>query len=175
MTVEETVPNSRGNSAGNGTQAGDLRAWIDGHRADLLADLAAYVSLETPSRDKALLDACLGWLDGWLEARIGPPAATRRIDGGTRDVGGRGDGGVYGDIRVNDYPGTGDGLVLALAHYDTVWPAGTLASWPFTVDGDRATGPGAFDMKAGLVQLVWAVRALRAAGLPRPPLRLLLN
>nr|WP_240779945.1 M20 family metallopeptidase [Nonomuraea zeae] len=138
---------------------------MDGHRAELLADLSAYVSLETPSHDKALLDAALDWLDGYLASRLGAPAATRRTGGG-----------AYGDIRVNDYPGDGAGApVLLLAHYDTVWPAGTLAGWPFTVEGDRVTGPGVFDMKAGLVQLVWALRALDAAGLPRPPLRLLLN
>lgn len=160
----------------NEVATGETRGWIDGHRTDMLADLAAYVSLETPSNDKALLDAGLDWLDGYLGARLGPPAATRRIDGGGRgDIGGRGDGGVYGDIRINDYPGRGGAPILLLAHYDTVWPAGTLASWPFTLDGDRATGPGVFDMKAGLVQLVWALRALEAAGLPRPRLRLLLN
>ncbi|MGW0810359.1 M20 family metallopeptidase [Nonomuraea sp. NPDC002799] len=142
----------------------DLRAWIEDHRAELLADLSAYVGLETPSNDKALLGAGLDWLDGYLEARVGAPAATRLVPGG-----------AYGDIRVNDYPGQGGEPVLALAHYDTVWPAGTLATWPFTVEGDRATGPGVFDMKAGLIQLVWALRALEAAGLPRPPLRLLLN
>jgi glutamate carboxypeptidase len=141
----------------------ELRAWIAGHRAELLADLSAYVSLETPSHDKALLDTALDWLDGYLETRLGAPAATRRTGGG-----------AYGDIRVNDYPGTGS-PVLLLAHYDTVWPAGTLAGWPFTVEGDHVTGPGVFDMKAGLVQLVWALRALDAAGLQRPPLRLLLN
>ncbi|MEV0388846.1 M20 family metallopeptidase [Nonomuraea sp. NPDC050643] len=147
----------------------ELRDWLSGHRADLLADLSAYVSLETPSNDKALLDTGLDWLDGYLTARLGAPAATRRTSGGR-----------HGDICVNDYPAPAGGPdhatpVLALAHYDTVWPAGTLATWPFTVEGDHVTGPGVFDMKAGLVQLVWAVRALEAAGLPRAPLRLLLN
>ncbi|HJT38255.1 MAG TPA: M20/M25/M40 family metallo-hydrolase, partial [Actinomycetota bacterium] len=42
--------------------------------------------------------------------------------------------------------------VLLLGHFDTVWPTGTLARWPFTVTDDRATGPGVFDMKAGIVQ-----------------------
>ncbi|WP_410705466.1 M20/M25/M40 family metallo-hydrolase, partial [Chryseobacterium sp. SIMBA_029] len=50
--------------------------------------------------------------------------------------------------------------VLVVGHYDTVWPPGTTARWPFSVDGDKATGPGSFDMKAGLVQAFYAVQAL---------------
>ncbi|GAA1373637.1 M20 family metallopeptidase [Catellatospora chokoriensis] len=51
----------------------------------------------------------------------------------------------------------GETRVLLIGHHDTVWPVGTLARWPFRVDGDRATGPGCFDMKAGLVQLFHAL------------------
>jgi glutamate carboxypeptidase len=54
--------------------------------------------------------------------------------------------------------------VLLLAHLDTVWPAGTTAHWPFTVDGDWATGPGVFDMKAGLLQGLHAMRSSGGAG-----------
>ena len=74
-----------------------------------------------------------------------------------------------------ELPAVGNGAapVLLLAHYDTVWPAGTLARWPFTVSGDQASGPGVFDMKAGLVQGMFALAALRAAGLGHPPLVLL--
>jgi len=50
--------------------------------------------------------------------------------------------------------------VLVIGHYDTVWPTGTLARWPFAVDGDRATGPGAFDMKSGIVQGMHAMATL---------------
>src|SRR6185312_8008389 len=31
--------------------------------------------------------------------------------------------------------------------------------WPFTIDGDRMTGPGVFDMKSGLVQTFAALQA----------------
>jgi glutamate carboxypeptidase len=50
--------------------------------------------------------------------------------------------------------------VLVLGHLDTVWPLGTLARWPFSVTGDVATGPGAFDMKAGVVQALSALSRL---------------
>jgi glutamate carboxypeptidase len=151
----------------------ELRSWVSAHRAEMLDDLAAFVGIETPSTDRALLETGLAWLDELLLARLGAPAASRTVPGGE-----------HGDVRLHDYPGRrgADGVappdvppVLLLCHYDTVWPAGTLASWPFRVDGDRATGPGVFDMKAGLVQAIWALRALDAAGLARPPVRLLLN
>jgi glutamate carboxypeptidase len=48
--------------------------------------------------------------------------------------------------------------VLLLCHFDTVWPTGTLEGFPFTVDDGVVRGPGAFDMKAGIVQALYAVR-----------------
>lgn len=142
----------------------DIRDWIAAHRDAMLADLSQYVGIETPSDDKPSLARGLSWLDGWLRDRLGEPAEMRHTDGGP-----------YGDIRVYDYTGTGTEPVLLLCHYDTVWPFGTITGRPFLVDGDRVTGPGVFDMKAGLVQAVWALRALAAASLPVPPVRLLLN
>jgi len=50
--------------------------------------------------------------------------------------------------------------VLVLGHLDTVWPLDTLARWPFRIDGDIATGPGVFDMKAGVVQALHALSLL---------------
>jgi glutamate carboxypeptidase len=50
--------------------------------------------------------------------------------------------------------------VALIGHLDTVWPLGTIDRWPFAVDGDRATGPGAFDMKAGIVQGLYALAGL---------------
>jgi len=58
---------------------------------------------------------------------------------------------------------------LLVGHCDTVWPVGTLATMPLTVEGDILRGPGAFDMKGGLVQGLFALRALRDLGL-EPPL-----
>lgn len=144
-----------------------MREWIDAHKEDMVQDLSDYVGQETPSDDKNLLIKGLDWTERWLGLRLGSPAA-RRFD----------DGGEHGDTVVLDYPSSGGpGLpwVTALCHYDTVWPAGTLAEWPVSVDGDSLTGPGAFDMKAGLVQLVWALKACDALDVVRPHVRLVLN
>src|SRR5687768_9145521 len=53
--------------------------------------------------------------------------------------------------------GTGPSRVMLLGHFDTVWPIGTLARWPFAVTDGIATGPGVFDMKAGVVQGLFAL------------------
>jgi len=62
-----------------------------------------------------------------------------------------------GDHLRVDLPGAGEPLLL-LGHVDTVWEVGTLADMPFRVENGRAYGPGAYDMKAGLVVLVEAIR-----------------
>jgi glutamate carboxypeptidase len=144
----------------------DLPPWIARKRAEMVEDLTAYVSQETPSDDKDLLKTGLAWVEEWLQGRIGPPAYRRLVDGGS-----------WGDTLVLDYPSDSgaDGWITALCHYDTVWSAGTLRDWPVAVEGDRFSGPGAFDMKGGLVQLVWALRAAEELGLPRPNVRLVLN
>lgn len=57
---------------------------------------------------------------------------------------------------------------LLIGHCDTVWPVGTLTSMPVEVEGGRIRGPGSFDMKAGLVQGIFAVQALNALGVDLP-------
>jgi glutamate carboxypeptidase len=51
--------------------------------------------------------------------------------------------------------------VVLIGHLDTVWPLGTIDRWAFSVTDGIATGPGAFDMKAGIVQLLYALGRLR--------------
>ena len=57
---------------------------------------------------------------------------------------------------------------LVVGHFDTVWPVGTLEERPFRIDGNVIHGPGSFDMKAGLAQLVIALRAIRDLQLETP-------
>ncbi len=52
-------------------------------------------------------------------------------------------------------------LQLVLGHCDTVWSKGTLANMPVEEANGRMKGPGIFDMKAGLTQMVFALQAIR--------------
>jgi len=62
----------------------------------------------------------------------------------------------------------GSGMQLLIGHYDTVWPVGTTIERPFEVDGNVIRGPGVFDMKGGLVQIVVALKAIQHLGLEIP-------
>ncbi len=50
---------------------------------------------------------------------------------------------------------------LLLGHCDTVWPLGALKEMPFVIEENTIRGPGVYDMKAGLVQIVYALQALQ--------------
>jgi glutamate carboxypeptidase len=106
--------------------------------------LAELVGAESPSADVAATRACAQVLERLVGDLLGTPAQ-RIVRGGRTHL---------------RWQFGGPTRVLLLGHLDTVWPLGTLARWPFEVDGPHATGPGCFDMKAGIVQGLWAVAAL---------------
>lgn len=57
------------------------------------------------------------------------------------------------------------GLQLLVGHCDTVWPVGTVRHMPVRIEGETLWGPGVLDMKGGLVQMLYALRAVRDLGL----------
>ncbi|GBF07050.1 peptidase M20 [Deinococcus aerius] len=109
----------------------------------MLADLRALVEIESPSTDPVAVSRVMDAVEGRAK---GLGAVTHALPGGTR----RFDFGVDGAGQP----------ILVLTHADTVWPTGTLGTMPFRVEGDRVYGPGTYDMKAGIVGLLHALRAL---------------
>jgi glutamate carboxypeptidase len=110
----------------------------------LLEQLEALVGQESPSLDLAATAAAAGLADDLVLSLLG--SRCERFE----DAG-----------RVHlVWSGGSDARVVLVTHVDTVWPLGTYARWPFAVEGDRATGPGAFDMKAGLLQGLHALSLL---------------
>jgi glutamate carboxypeptidase len=68
------------------------------------------------------------------------------------------------DNLVAVFHGSGKGKILIVAHIDTVFGPGTVAARPFTIDADRAHGPGVGDEKAGVVNAITALKILRDIG-----------
>lgn len=110
----------------------------------MLRDLELLVNTESPSADLERMTTSAETLRALLDARIG--GSTELVDGPN---------GPHVHWR-----GGGEPRLLLVGHHDTVFPAGTVAARPFAVADGRITGPGVFDMKAGLVQAIHAIAAL---------------
>ncbi len=121
----------------------------------ILKDLEAIVTLEAPSYDLPGLDKVARWIAHQFE----PYGRLEREDT------------ANGPMLRLQVPGTGK-KVLVLCHFDTVHPVGAFAV-PWRVEGERAYGPGIYDMKGNIVQLLWALRTNAELGLGRPELTLL--
>jgi glutamate carboxypeptidase len=112
--------------------------------------LRALVALESPTRDKPAADVLAGHLqerlrgEGWQVAR----QAQREV----------------GDHLIARMDAPGHAATLILAHYDTVWPVGTLREMPFRLEEDSAYGPGILDMKAGINSALQAVALAKGLG-----------
>jgi glutamate carboxypeptidase len=118
----------------------------------VLATLKDWVEIESPSHDREAVMRMATRAEADL-LRLG--AAIERIPGTSG----------FADILLGRLPGktTGPGILL-LGHLDTVHPIGTLAAdLPYRVEGDRAYGPGIYDMKAGNVMALTALELLKEA------------
>ena len=122
-----------------------ILSYLESHTADILSDIETLVRIETPSKYvegiNHLQDVTQGWLSPFGTISRHPSE--------------------FGDILHAHIEGQSDLRVVLLAHMDTVYP---LGSWTnvWQVKDDQAFGPGTYDMKAGAVQAIWALRAIKA-------------
>jgi len=127
----------------------------------MVAFLARLVVFESPTDDKPSLDRLASFLGGQL------------VDLGARvEILSQAKAGNH----VRAHWGQNHGGVLLLCHMDTVWGLGTVAKRPVHIEEGKLYGPGAFDMKGGITNALWALRALRDLDLfPSRPITLLLT
>ena len=136
-----------------------LLTYFQSRKWEILDVVRQFVTFETPSTDKTRLDAFA------------------RADGGTLLPA----AGALTEIIANAHGGnhlraclaqgaTAAKPASALCHYDTVWPAGSLATHPFRIEDGKAYGPGIYDMQTSLALVEFALAAVRDLGLdlPRP-------
>lgn len=132
--------------------------YFSAHLESYLEELRDLTAIESPTGDLGRLERAADF----LSERVAPVAGLERErlpDHGTL-------------LRATrEGPGC---RVLLLGHYDTVWPVG---SWPepWRVENGRAYGPGVYDMKGGVLFIVWLLRYLSDQGVPHPHIEALFN
>jgi len=131
-----------------------IENYLAENRENMVLLLKKLVAEETPSADKEAQNRIMLLLKETL----------KEMDFYVCIVGGKKTGGyLYArpGHRVRHQP-----LQLLVGHCDTVWKKSTIEQMPITEADDKITGPGIFDMKAGLVQMIFAIKALKELDLP---------
>lgn len=127
-----------------------IHTYLQDNMTHFLQLLEEAVNMDSPSRDKALGDRMAGWF----------ALQFQRLTGGRAELI---PNATYGD-QVRCTLGEGDKQILIIGHYDTVWLEGEAARRPFAIRDGKAFGPGVYDMKAGVLQAMFALRALVKQG-----------
>lgn len=117
----------------------------------VIESLKDMVMIESGSSDAAGLTKMADYAEARLKA-LG--ASTERRRGSTGP----------GSIVIGTFSGSGSKRLMLMAHMDTVYPAGTLASQPYKVEGRRIYGPGIADDKGGIAVILHALQLLKDAG-----------
>ena len=144
-----------------------MRALLAGARrkeAALLEIIRNLVQCESPSDNKAAVDACVSIAAEEVRARGGRVKLHRQK--------------AYGDVLEARFGPRKRGDAkpsLLLGHLDTVWPLGTLRNMPCRIADGRLRGPGSLDMKAGVAMALTAIEMLSEADLLTREVILLLN
>ena len=135
----------------------DALRWLSARQPAMVAQVRELVTRESPTHEKPACDALCDFLAEQFRALGGKVKLHRQRHAGNH-------------LQV-DFAGPRDTKpVLLLGHYDTVYDLGTLKTMPWREKDGRLCGPGVFDMKSGIVQIMYALRALQelCGSLPRP-------
>jgi glutamate carboxypeptidase len=136
---------------------GKVLRWLTKREHEMVACVREFVLRESPTNSKFACDQLSTYLEVQFVA-IGGRAKIHRQD-------------LAGDHLQIDFSGAeGRKPLLMLGHFDTVYDLGTLQTMPWREANGRLYGPGVFDMKSGIAQMLFALTALRdiRGGLPRP-------
>ena len=136
-----------------GSEPKTLLDWLVPQLPNMLRTLETFVRTESPSTEKAAADVCARVIAAEWSKRGVPVELLEQKNRGAH-------------LRISYVPAKVKprSQLLVLGHYDTVYASGTLAKMPFRTAAGRVYGPGAFDMKAGIVQALFALDAIQQVG-----------
>ncbi|MFJ7685324.1 peptidase M20 [Peribacillus butanolivorans] len=126
-----------------------VNSYLYDHEQAMLDDLIEFVKKESPSYEKKLVDECGTYLSQLFQSRL--------------DVGYE----LIEETKVGNHLkftiGEGEQQILIIGHFDTVWKEGRLK---LRREGNKLYGPGILDMKGGIIQSLWAIKAIQELKIP---------
>ena len=137
-------------------QAQDILTYFKENQSSMEGFLKDLVAMESPSRDPAAQDAIFQTLGSEL-SELG--YFTKRMFGFKTG------GYLFARPFSRD---RNKKLQLLVGHCDTVWEKDTLLKMPIAKLNGKMTGPGIYDMKAGLTQIIFALKAIKSMQLSTP-------
>ncbi|HSI79735.1 MAG TPA: M20 family metallopeptidase [Solirubrobacterales bacterium] len=140
-----------------GAAGNRLLEWLRGHQDEMTDLLARLARAESPTLEPQAQREAASILEAELR---GLGLAVERIPGN-----GTGDHLLAAPAAPEPDGGAGVPAQLLVGHLDTVWPLGTIDEMPVRLRDGMLFGPGVFDMKGGLVQMLFALRALGELGI----------
>jgi glutamate carboxypeptidase len=134
--------------------AQSILSYLRPRLAGMLDTLREFTVHESPSLEKKPTDRCCKLIaNEWRKRGVDVEILPQKVRGDVLHI-------SWTPAKSTSTRGLSQ--ILVLGHYDTVYPSGTLTKMPFRVSAGKAYGPGTFDMKAGIVQALFAVDALLA-------------
>ncbi len=129
-----------------------LRAAAEQAQPAVIDTLHEMVMIESGSSDVA----GLAKMAEFTEARLQALGAKTELRKTTRGAG--------ADMVIGTFEGTGTKKLMLIAHMDTVYEHGILATQPYRIDGNRIYGPGIADDKSGIAVILHSLKILGDAG-----------
>lgn len=126
-----------------------ILTYLEQNLSNIIEDIFYIVASESPSKEKQLVDQCGSRIQSLVMKyfRLSPE--------------------IFEDTTFGNHLkytfGDGEDTILLLTHFDTVWEKGKIQ---IRREGDKLYGPGILDMKAGIIQVLWALKTCKDFGLP---------
>ena len=134
--------------------ANEIRNYLQDNHKKMFQFLKEMVAIESPTNNKEAQNNVLQFLENKL----------KELEFFTIRVSGNKTGGYLfarPKKRKKNNP-----LQLLIGHCDTVWEVDTIHEMPVIQQKGKIRGPGIYDMKAGLTQMLYSIQTIQELALP---------
>lgn len=136
--------------------------YLEKRLPEMISAIMGLVEIETPSGNAAQCSRAAEFIKELIKSNTSAAVDLKETEGGA--------------IVLAEWGEGEGGDILLAGHFDTVHKIGSLKENPCRKEGDRLYGPGVYDMKAGIVQAIFAISAVeRVSKTPNRRIKCIFN